>query len=69
MTALLEVESLVVAFDGAPVINGIPIAVKQAEMAVKLQAIMGSVVSRKMLYQMPPADVLAKAKQDYGIDL
>jgi Asp/Glu/hydantoin racemase len=33
------------------------------------QQIMGTVVSRKMLYQMPGADVLEKARQDYGIAL
>ena len=55
--------------DGALIVDGLAMLIKMAEMAVKLHKIMGTVVSRKMLYQMPPADVLAKAKQDYGIDL
>jgi hypothetical protein len=30
---------------------------------------MGTVVSRKMLYQMPGQEIRERAKQDYGIDL
>ena len=67
--AVLAARRGVKEIDGALVVDGLAMLIKMAEMAVKLQAIMGSVVSRKMLYQMPPADVLAKAKQDYGIDL
>jgi allantoin racemase len=55
--------------DGALIVDGLAVLIKMAEMAVKLHRIMGTVVSRKMLYQMPDAQVLAKAKQDYGIDL
>ncbi|HXW23702.1 MAG TPA: aspartate/glutamate racemase family protein [Xanthobacteraceae bacterium] len=44
--------------DGAPVINGIPIAVKMAEMAVKLRRSCGLGVSRVSDYVQPPAEVL-----------
>jgi Asp/Glu/hydantoin racemase len=44
--------------NGAPVINGIPIAVKMAEMAVKLRLSTGLSVSRVADYAKPPADVL-----------
>ncbi len=43
--------------------------IKMAETAVKLQKIMGTVVSRKMLYQMPGPEVREKARLDYGIDI
>ncbi|OED37779.1 hypothetical protein AB833_22390 [Chromatiales bacterium (ex Bugula neritina AB1)] len=43
---------------GAPVINGIPIVVKMAEMAVKLKQTTGLGVSRVSDYKKPPADVL-----------
>jgi len=55
--------------DGALIVDGLAILIKMAETAVKLQKIMGTVVSRKMLYQMPGPEVREKAKQDYGIDL
>jgi Asp/Glu/hydantoin racemase len=55
--------------DGALIVDGLAMLMKMAETMVKLQKIMGTVVSRKMLYQMPGAVVLAKARQDYGIDL
>jgi Asp/Glu/hydantoin racemase len=55
--------------DGALIVDGLAMLMKMAETMVKLQKIMGTVVSRKMLYQMPGAEVLAKARQDYGIDL
>jgi Asp/Glu/hydantoin racemase len=44
--------------DGAPVINGIPIVVKMAEMAVKLRALGGLGVSRVSDYIQPPKEVL-----------
>lgn len=53
--------------DGALIVDGLAMLIKMAETAVRLHKIMGSVVSRKMLYQTPPADVLEKALQDYGI--
>jgi len=44
--------------NGAPVINGIPIVVKMAEMAVKLKAVTGLVTSRVSDYVKPPPWVL-----------
>jgi allantoin racemase len=55
--------------DGALIVDGLAMLIKMAETAVRLQKIMGTVVSRKMLYQMPGPEVREKAKQDYGIDL
>jgi hypothetical protein len=40
-----------------------------AETAVKLRKVMGTFVSRKLLYQAPGAVVRESAKKDYGIDL
>lgn len=44
--------------DAAPVINGIPIVVKMAEMAVKLKASTGLSVSRVSDYAKPPPEIL-----------
>jgi allantoin racemase len=44
--------------DGAPVLNGIPIAVKMAELAVKLRRLSGLGVSRVSDYVKPPAEVI-----------
>src|SRR2546422_11470007 len=44
--------------DGAPVINGIPIVVKMAEMAVKLRRLPGGSVSRASDYVRPPKESL-----------
>ncbi|WP_118136325.1 aspartate/glutamate racemase family protein [Oceanicella sp. SM1341] len=44
--------------DGAPVINGIPIVLKQAEMQVKLKALTGLGVSRTSDFVKPPAEVI-----------
>ena len=49
--------------------DGLSVLIKMAETAVKLQQIMGTFVSRKLLYQMPNATVRERAKNDYGIDL
>jgi allantoin racemase len=46
--------------DGAPVINGIPIVVKTAELAVKLRRLTGLGVSRVSDYVQPPAEVIAE---------
>jgi Asp/Glu/hydantoin racemase len=43
---------------GAPVVNGIPIAAKMAEMAVKLRGIAGLGVSRVSEYIQPPKEIL-----------
>ena len=55
--------------DGALIVDGLAMLMKMTETAVKLQKIMGTFVSRKMLYQMPGQEVRERAKQDYGIDL
>ncbi len=44
--------------DGAPVINGIPIVVKMAEMAVKLRRLTGLHVSRTSDYARPPPEII-----------
>ena len=46
------------AIDGAPVINGIPIVVKMAEMAVKLRRLTGLGVSRAGEFVKPPTDII-----------
>jgi Asp/Glu/hydantoin racemase len=46
------------AVDGAPVINGIPIAVKMAELAVKLRRLAGLAVSRSGEFVQPPPDII-----------
>jgi allantoin racemase len=46
------------AIDGAPVINGIPIVVKMAELAVKLRRLTGLGVSRVSDFVKPPAEVI-----------
>jgi Asp/Glu/hydantoin racemase len=46
------------AVDGAPVINGIPIAVKMAELAVKLRRLTGLGVSRVSDYVKAPPEVI-----------
>lgn len=43
---------------GAPVINGIPIVVKMAEMAVKLRGLTGLGVSRTSDYVKPPEEII-----------
>ncbi|HEU5018548.1 MAG TPA: hypothetical protein VFT69_11330, partial [Pseudolabrys sp.] len=44
--------------DGAPIINGIPIAVKMAELAVKLRRLAGLGVSRVAEFVKPPDAVI-----------
>ena len=44
--------------DGAPVINGIPILVKMAEMAVRLKRLTGISVSRSGEFEKPPPEVI-----------
>jgi len=46
--------------EGAPVINGIPITVKMAELAVKLRALTGLGVSRTSDYAKPPEEIIAE---------
>jgi allantoin racemase len=44
--------------DGAPVINGIPIVVKMAEMAVRLRELTGLGISRTSDYVKPPLEII-----------
>ena len=67
--AVLQARRGVREIDSALIVDGLAMLIKMAETAVRLQKIMGTVVSRKMLYQMPGAEVLEKARQDYGIEL
>ena len=46
------------AIDGAPVINGIPIVVKMAELHVKLRRLTGQGVSRVSEFIKPPAEII-----------
>ena len=55
--------------DGALIMYGLAVLIKMAETAVKLHKIMGTFVSRKLLYQTPSAAVRESARKDYGIDL
>lgn len=55
--------------DGALVLDGLSVLVKMAEVAVKIQRLTGSFISRKLLYQTPSEMIREKAKKDYGIDL
>lgn len=67
--AVLQARRKVREIDGALVMDGLAVLIKMAETAVKLAAIMGTFVSRKLLYQMPGLAVRERAKNDYGIDL
>jgi allantoin racemase len=67
--AVLQARRRLREIDGALILDGLAVLIKMAETAVKLQAIMGTFVSRKLLYQMPGAAVRERAKDDYGIDL
>jgi hypothetical protein len=49
--------------DGAPVINGIPIVVKMAELAVKLRSLTGLGVSRVSDYIQPPPEIIEEFLQ------
>jgi Asp/Glu/hydantoin racemase len=55
--------------EGALVMDGLAVLIKMTETAVKLQRIMGTFVSRKLLYQTPGDAVWQIAKKDYGIDI
>jgi Asp/Glu/hydantoin racemase len=46
------------AIDGAPVVNGIPIVVKMAEMAVKLRRLSGIGPSRAADFVKPPPEII-----------
>ena len=55
--------------EGALIMDGLAVLIKMTETAVKLQQVMGTFVSRKLLYQTPSATVRESAKKDYGIDI
>ena len=57
---LLFAELVGHAVDGAPVINGIPIVVKMAEMAVKLRRLTGLGASRVSDFSKPPPEIIAE---------
>ena len=67
--AVLQAQRGLREIDGALIMDGLAILMKMTEMAVKTQKIMGTFVSRKLLYQMPGEAVRERAKKDYGIDL
>jgi len=67
--AVLQAKRGVKEIDGALIIDGLGILLKMTETAVKIQRLMGTFVSRKMLYETPGPVVREKLKQDYGIDL
>lgn len=67
--AVLQSRRGVREIEGALVMDGLTVLIKQAETAVKLHQLMGTVVSRKLLYQAPNAQVRELVKRDYGIDL
>jgi allantoin racemase len=67
--AVLQARRKVREIEGALVMDGLAVLIKMAETAVKLHAIMGTFVSRKLLYQTPSALVWESAKKDYGIDI
>lgn len=67
--AVLQAQRGLREIDGALIMDGLAVLLKMTEMAVKTQKIMGTFVSRKLLYQMPGEVVRERAKKDYGIDL
>ena len=67
--AVLQARRAMREIEGALIMDGLAVLIKLAETAVKLRKIMGTFVSRKLLYQMPGEAVRQSAKQDYGFDL
>ena len=67
--AVLQARSGIREIDGALIIDGLGILIKMAETAVRIQKMMGTFVSRKLLYQMPGEVVRERARKEYGIDL
>lgn len=55
--------------EGALILDGLAVLIKMTETAVKLHKLMGTFVSRKLLYQAPSDMVRESAKKDYGIDI
>jgi len=54
--------------DGVPVIDTISVAVKTAEMMVKLKNLTGTFVSRRLTFARPPDEILEQVCRDYGVD-
>jgi Asp/Glu/hydantoin racemase len=67
--AVLQAQRGLREIDGALIMDGLAVLIKMTEMAVKTQKIMGTFVSRKLLYQTPGEEIRERAKKDYGIDL
>jgi Asp/Glu/hydantoin racemase len=67
--AVLQARRRVREIDGALVMDGLAVLLKMTETAVKLHGLMGTFVSRKLLYQTPSDLVWESAKKDYGIDI
>ena len=67
--AVLQARRGVREIEGALVMDGLAVLIKMAETAVKLKQIMGTFVSRKLLYQTPSDAVRESALKDYGIDI
>jgi Asp/Glu/hydantoin racemase len=55
--------------EGALIMDGLAVLIKMTETAVKLHRVMGTFVSRKLLYQTPSEAVRESARKDYGIDI
>ncbi|MGE0420088.1 MAG: hypothetical protein AB7O80_25055, partial [Acetobacteraceae bacterium] len=56
--------------DGVPILNGITTLVKMAEMAVRMDRLMGGrFVSKKNLYAPPPPSMIGMFRKYYGDDI
>jgi len=66
--AVLQARRGVREIEGALIMDGLAVLLKMAETAVKVQGIMGTFVSRKLLYQRPDEATLERARNDYGIE-
>ncbi|RPI47445.1 MAG: hypothetical protein EHM59_04310 [Betaproteobacteria bacterium] len=66
--AVLQARRGVREIEGALIMDGLAVLLKMAETAVKVQGIMGTFVSRKLLYQRPDEAILERARNDYGIE-
>ena len=67
--AVLQAQRGLREIDGALIMDGLAVLMMMTEMAVKTHKIMGTFVSRKLLYQTPGEAIRERAKKDYGIDL
>jgi Asp/Glu/hydantoin racemase len=67
--AVLQARRGVREIEGALIMDGLAVLIKMAETAVKLHKVMGTFVSRKLLYQAPSDAVRETANKDYGIDI